>query len=367
MGKDIYGRELGKGITQRQDGRYQARFVNRFGKRQCVYALSLSELDEKFSTAKALNAKKANLKDGIKIELLFDAWMASRTGIKSTTRARYINIYNSVLAELIGQKDVSTLTYAMVVCILNSCKSYSTKKTVKTILSGIFKTGIVMDYCNKDYAALIEIPSAEQQVDKIALTDDQISLFLKAAKCSRWEQLYIIGFETGMRISELAGLTWDCVDFENNTITINKQIVYYLGEEHKYIFEELAPKSKSGIRVIPMTSRCKDAFLRWQKKHVSSPEFPDLVFVTNRNNPISAKNIADCMDRVCNKIMDFPHISPHTLRHTFATNCVNKGMRPELLKLILGHADISITLNIYYHTSTNNNTEILECMENLYV
>ena len=73
MGKDIYGRELGKGITQRQDGRYQARFVNRFGKRQCVYALSLSELDEKFSTAKALNAKKANLKDGIKIDKSLEA------------------------------------------------------------------------------------------------------------------------------------------------------------------------------------------------------------------------------------------------------------------------------------------------------
>lgn len=362
MGKDLHGRELGKGITQRKDGRYQARFTNRFGKRQTVYALSLEELDKKFSSAKEKSITKVDVKGSITIDQLFKIWINGKMNIKQTTKSQYTYIYNKYIEDIVGKEDISNLDYCMVVHVINTCKHASIKNVIKIILSGIFRTGILMDYCSKDYASLIEKPNkGNKKFEKIALSDLQKNSFLKAARGSRWEELYVIGFETGMRISEIAGLTWDSLNFIDNTINVDKQIVHYRTENNKYVFEQISPKTSSGIRVIPMTTKCKKALLNLRTKKDSN----SLLVFTFKGRPIYSNPIYADMLKICNKIPNFPHVTPHTMRHTFATKCVDRGMRPELLKMILGHANISITLNIYYHTSKNNNVEILRCMEDL--
>lgn len=129
-----------------------------------------------------------------------------------------------------------------------------------------------------------------------------------------------------------------------------------------YKFQLNEPKTENGIRKIPMTKKAEELLseqkIRWEKVNdrcVAAVGYENLVYVTKRNTPICTRNTTVSIRRIEERIkakgIDFKPITPHTLRHTFATRCLENGMNVKTLQRILGHADIRTTMNTYCHVT----------------
>ena len=181
---------------------------------------------------------------------------------------------------------------------------------------------------------------------------------------------------TGMRVGEITGLRWCDVDMENGIISVNHTLVYYNHRDEKGCYFSInTPKTKAGIREIPMTEGVKQAFLMEKEfqeecgmKSVSHIEgYSDFAFV-NRNGEVQHQGtlnkalqriMRDCNSEVLEKKgvdsdpVLLPKFSCHVLRHTFATRMCESGLNVKVVQSVLGHADVTTTLDIYV-TVTND-------------
>ena len=166
----------------------------------------------------------------------------------------------------------------------------------------------------------------------------------------------LICLNTGLRVGEVCALRWENVDFETRRIHVEKTIErIYSKEENKTIVIIDTPKSITSVRTIPINSKLYNILKQIRGKSKKT----DFVltgssehYVEPRNYPYHFKEI---LKRSKVKKYKF-----HTLRHTFATNCIEAGMDIKSLSEILGHADVSITLNIYVHSSDKAKRKYLE-------
>ena len=129
----------------------------------------------------------------------------------------------------------------------------------------------------------------------------------------------------------------------------------------KWRFAFHDPKTDKGRCKIPMTLKAYQILKKqrfWKsgiesKGHKVPEGYEDLVFVTTKNTPISPRDttvvIKLISDRIALDRPDFEPLSPHTLRHAFATRCIGRGMNPKTLQIILGHSAVHITMNLYCH------------------
>ena len=193
----------------------------------------------------------------------------------------------------------------------------------------------------------ISMPSEK----KVALTRDIQKTFLQYAENQSYENQYRFILQTGLRTAELVGLKWKDVDFESKTIQIRRSMEYRYSAKEWRIGE---PKSKSGYRTIPLTEEAV-AILKKQKeknKRISeiSTEWEEFVFLCRKGIPVKNSTYDTALFKICDKAK-IPRFSMHILRHTFATRCIEAGMKPKILQMLLGHSNIGITMNLYVHTT----------------
>lgn len=363
MGKSLKGKELGKNISQRKDGTYMARFVNRFGKRQTFYAKTLNELRTKLREEQYNDEKQLNVVDSsITLDEWFDMWLNTcKKNCRDTTRRTYTIQYNRLRKEL-GWRKLSGLTLIMVQNAFNNLKTDASRKDCKAILVDMLNRAIESDLLIKNVALSVntKIDNVEKEEKRI-LSSDEVEVLLNASKGGRLYPLFLMALNTGMRMGEIIGLTWDSIDFDNGMIYVTKTLCY-LPNNGDAIYEFHPPKSKAGKRKIPMSKQVKEMLLEQKQWHddveerfQAVPGFEDLVFTSKTNHPIHASNIKDSINYLVEKInlenpdIEFEHFTPHCLRHTFATNCIERGMRPKTLQKLLGHTSLQMTMDLYCH------------------
>lgn len=176
------------------------------------------------------------------------------------------------------------------------------------------------------------------------------------------------------------------IDFVNRTIYVNRTLIYIKSDDKdslnfvKWGFEFHEPKTDKGKRKIPMTSKAYQILKKQQfkkrgieaKGHMPQDRYEDLVFVTTKNTPISTRDTTVVMKYISERIAkaepNFKPLTPHTLRHTFATRCIESGMNQKTLQSILGHSTIQITLNLYCYVTEDTLVEEMRKFErgNLY-
>ena len=194
------------------------------------------------------------------------------------------------------------------------------------------------------------------------LTPAQEKSFLSFVQGDKVYQKYydelIILLGTGLRISELCGLTDTDIDFNNRIINVDHQLL----KSSKIGYYVEVPKTESGVRQIPMSDKVYQAFKRvLQNRKGAKPIIIDgygnFLFLKQDGLPKVSVNY-DSMFKGLAKKYNKTHeealpkvMTPHTLRHTFCTNMANKGMNPKALQYLMGHSNITMTLNYYAHAT----------------
>ena len=187
--------------------------------------------------------------------------------------------------------------------------------------------------------------------------------------CKYYEVMYIL-FHTGMRISEFCGLTIRDIDLKNRTVNIEKQLQR---KPDMTLYVEQT-KTEAGRRVIPITEEVAECFRAIiedrpaPKREKMIDGYTGFLFLDKNDNPLVAMHWQHRMKSMVNKYNDIyrvqmPSITPHVCRHTYCSNMAKSGMNPKTLQYLMGHSDISVTLNVYTHVGLEDATDKLKKME----
>lgn len=205
---------------------------------------------------------------------------------------------------------------------------------------------------------------------KVALSEEQqearlLDFMEQDITYQKYHDDVLILLKTGLRISELCGLTRSDIDFKNHAIRINYQLLR--DKDGFYIAE---PKTKSGFRNVPMSEETEKALKRVLKRK-QKPTFKEIdgyrnfLFLSSKGYPMQESSYKSVLNGVVKKYnkshekTPLPRITPHSLRHTFCTQLAQKNMNPKNLQYIMGHASIMMTLDLYSHASeTGANREM---------
>lgn len=368
MGKSLNGKELGTGITQRKDGTYQARFVNRFGKRQSLYAKTQTEITKKLREAQYEDQKQINVvTSNMTLDEWYEVWMKTcKMHCKDTSRRTYAIQYNRLRPGL-GWRKLTNLNKVNIQQAFNELKSDASRRSCKALLVDLLNCAVEADLLVKNCAVSISTKlEGKAQQEKRILSDEEVQiLYEETIEDSSMYPFFAVALNTGMRSGEILGLTWDCVDFEKNEILVKRTLCYLPNDGQNGIYELHTPKTKAGNRIIPMTKVCREALLirksimeQVSSRHKPQKGFENLVFASKTNRPLNHSNIKTAVNYIVDRInrknpnLNFEHFTPHCLRHTFATNCIQAGMRPKTLQKILGHNSLQMTMDLYCHVRT---------------
>ena len=239
--------------------------------------------------------------------------------------------------------------------------AYHTIRTDKRALIAVFYAAMADDYIRKNpfNFKLTDVIPDDTEVKTPLNAEQEKSLldFLQTDHVYRaYYDEFVILLGTGLRISELCGLTKADLDMEEGIITIDHQLLR-LGEIGRYVSD---PKTECGIRKISMRDDVREAFRhvleRPRKGGVKIGGYTDFLFLARTGNPRTAIDY----ENICRRIREkhakkfgpiLPeNMTPHTMRHTFCTKMAQAGMNPKSLQYIMGHKNIQITMNYYAHS-----------------
>lgn len=401
--KDKQGRVLGKGEYQRPNGTYEYRWLSRNHKRHCLYAPTLEKLRDK---EKELNR---DLLNGIDIEEkmitlndLYGLWQKLKKGLKDNTFKNYKYMYEKFVMPDFGENKVYFLKKSDIRVFCNTLHDdYGLKVTAIDVIHGvihqILELGVEDGYIrhNPSSSAMRELKKliAHEVVKRRGLTQNEqrlIESYLRRSrKYERWHPIFTIILWTGMRVGETIGLTWDDIDFRNDTIDVNHTIVHYRRYKDEHMCYAInTTKTKAGTRLVPMLPIVREAFIAEKERQddlgieckdvidgVSNFIFYDengKVLHEQQLNKIWRKLVNDCNAEILatsreeNPLL-VPKISNHILRHTFATRMVETSMNIKAMQDILGHSDIQTTMNIYADATRDLKKQEMKSLEEFFI
>lgn len=372
---------LRKGESQRKDGNYDYRWTTRDGKRHSVYAKTLEELRAK--EEEILRDKC----DGIKTEAryvtindVFEVWKQLKRGLKDNTFQNYKYMYEQFVKPDFGNTRVSQLKKSDVKRFYNMLADeralkVSTIDSIHTVLHQVLDMAVDDAYLrnNPSDNVLKELKQAHNfdTEKRKALTVSEQELFLdflrRNHQYNHWYPIFAVMVGTGLRVGEVTGLRWCDIDLKENFIDVNHTLVYYNHAENGCYFNINTPKTKAGVRNVPMLEFVKQAFIEERKYQMANgircsvkiDGYTDFIFVNRFGaaqhqgtlNKALRRIIRDCNDEVLERNEENPVLLPrfscHSLRHTFTTRMCEAGVNIKVIQDALGHSDISTTLNIY--------------------
>lgn len=370
MGKDLRGKELGKGIIQEKSGYYMARFTDKTGKRISKRFQKLKDCRQWIADAAFIN-EHSNIMNPY--ALTFSGWHEQwyenkKRSIRIRTLNNYETMYDMYMEPVIGSMLLTDILPIHCQMVLNKAADKGLKssriRNIKMVMSNIFDYAcdnniIPYNPCNKSVKYNIGKPSTSKEALSIADQDK----FLSVLGNCRFENQYRFILQTGIRIAELSGLEWKDIDFNEKTMKIQR-ISDYGGAKIGWFTGE--PKTKSSVRIIPLTQEAI-RILKLQKENnrfvkVVPLEWRDRVFLNCNGKLTETHSYNETLHRISNKY-GLPAFSVHILRHTFATRCLESGMKPKVLQSILGHSSIATTMNLYVHITDEEKRKEMASVE----
>lgn len=389
MGKDLKGKELGVGLSQRKDGRYQARFTSVNGKRVEKNFMKITDARNWINIERYKDTLVNNC--GMSVDDWFSIWIETykENVVADNTVKNYRSRYEHSIREKIGKVPLNEVKNVQCQRIINDMYndgkySYGTMELTAITLHAMFKGAVENGYILINPANNLKVKKRfmdnEKDEERRVLTRAEQKEFMEYAHKSIYYNAFSLVLETGLRVGEVGGLKWDDIDYENGYLSINRTI---LQDAKKGGFYFGQPKSRKSKRKIPLTETAKEILdnqkkLQFKLKHQSNAwdnSWDGLIFTTMNGKPVGSSTFRLSMIRIVQNINKdreaealggeyevFEHCYMHSLRHTFATRCIEKEVQPKTLQKILGHSSLQVTMDLYVHVTDEHIKEELTKM-----
>ena len=394
--RDNKNRILHNGEIQKADGRYRFKYQDINGRTSYVYSWRLDKNDP---TPKgkprdlSLREKEKQIEQdlfnqvvpnggNLTVIQLVEKYVSLKTGVRQTTVTGYKTVINVLKKESFGRIRIDKVKTSdakawLIKLQKKDGRGYSSIHSIRGVLRPAFEMALNDDLIRKNpFAFELSSVVVNDSVIREAITRKQERDLLKFIKedahfCRYYDAIYIL-FNTGLRISEFCGLTIKDVDFKKMRINVERQL--QRSSNMEYIIEK--PKTESGTRFVPMTIEVADAFRRIIEKR-ENPKVEPMVdgivgfLCLDKNDmPMVALHWEKYMQHIREKYnsiykVQMPCVTPHVCRHTFCSKMAKSGMNPKTLQYIMGHADISVTLNIYTHVNFEDAKDEMERLSSI--
>lgn len=368
MGKNLKGKELGEGLSQRKDGRYMARY-----KGKCRYAETEKEIRTVYrQLVQDVESHAYVNKSALTLAEYFEEWLAGRSNIKGSTKTNY-KAWFKWLSEVMGKEKLQQIEKADVrklqAKLLRDGKKPGTVNSAMGLLFQIMKQAkqdgiITVNPCEGIKA--IKEKREKKAVNTIhrALTKEEQAAFMKAAKGEWLYNMIDFMLRTGVRSGEARGLRWRDIDWKKGLIHVRNNRTF---DENGKECDD-TPKTETSTRDIPMTADVREILNRQRKQcremFGNVQGLNDPVFKSVNNGWIGKGRLNSAFERILARMAKNGHaiepIKAHALRDTFATRAIEAGMSPQTLKTILGHSSLAMTMDLYAHVLPDTKREEME-------
>ena len=298
---------------------------------------------------------------------LLHRYIATKTGVRYNTKVGYQFVLNLVSKEDFGYRMIRDIKPSdakqWFIKLHEDGRGYSTITSVRGVLRPAFEMAVEDDIIRRNpfsFKITDVVPNDSQTRQAISKeVKERFLTFVRESKhYSQYYDEIVILLGTGMRVSELYGLTKADIDFEVRRIKVERQLTRT--RHCEYYIEK--PKTASGERYIPMTNEVYQAFQNAVQRR-KQPKVELLIdghtgflFLDKDGKPKVAMHLEHVMKRIVDRYNDahedqLPSITPHVLRHTFCTEMASSGIDLKSLQYLMGHSDVGVTLNVYTHAS----------------
>lgn len=318
--------------------------------------------------------------------------------LKQSTRTNYKYMYTKYVADDLALKNISSIKYSdikkfYVSLIRERGFKPNSIENINTILHPVFSMAVRDGYIrvNLSDGVMAEIKKSHnwEKNKRHALTVAEQETFVNFISGSymyrRWLPLFTVFLGTGCRVGEIIGLRWEDCDFEDGIISINHNLIYRQQDSGRCEYHITTPKTKSGERIVPMLTKVREALLK-EREYQEVEGFNETVIdgysgfifknrFGNVHSPMGINRVIDRIVKEHNKQekmlaeqegrepLIIPHFSVHNLRHTFCTRFCENETNIKIIQEIMGHADITTTMDIYNEATKEKKKESFAGLE----
>ena len=404
--RDNKGRLLRTGESQRADGKYEYKYVDAKGVRRSLYSWKLVSSDKvppKKYACEALRDMEAKVirdtQDGINSFVaarlsLNDFWgdyISTKYELKASTRTNYKYMYDKYIRDSIGTRDIASIKYSDIKKFYGALLKHGFKpnsvKNIQTILHPVFNVAVKDGYIriNPTDGVIAEIKKSHdwEKPKRHALTVPEQEAFVDFVAQSpiyrHWLNLFTVLLGTGMRVGECLGLRWEDCDFKSRIINVNHNLIYRITEAGKMELHITTPKTKAGIRIIPMFNDVKQALLDERLKQMEHgftltevDGYSGFIFHNRYQEALNPHLVNRAICRIIrdynivakkNGTIQLPHFSVHNLRHTFCTRLCENEPNIKIIQEIMGHRNIETTMDVYNEATKEKKIESFASLE----
>ena len=355
----------GENIRHRKDGRWEGRYRIWDMEKSCrvtksVYAKTYAEIKEKLAAAKTAakntpdmlcSVSNSGCPADVDMVQIASEWLLQvREDKKYSTFVKYSQIYGNHLKDMFSGISAKDFSPHVVIDKLHR-RSFSSSSLTKSVYS---VANLILKFAHErygtDYCHFSPNKEHKKSTPIVVFTASEQKRLLMRILKDMYEETnhYLLGIlvclYTGLRLGEICALKWEDIDFDNGLLYVNRTVqrIKMEGRLTKTILLESEPKSATSKREIPVPDKLLEIFKSIHEENL------DQTYVIRGSHPAEPRTMYNHYHALLQSA-GIEKRKFHSLRHTFATNCVNAGADVKSISEILGHADVSITLNRYVH------------------